>query len=104
MPALKKPTQDDVKLGENALSRTEEELIAIILQGYDIERTSGGAARATLNVLNRKKLGESLRALAEVVDVSSRRASRAAWALVIASGSLVLVTVFFVIATFMAAL
>ena len=59
-------------------------------------------ARAALDVLNRKKLDESLRGLAAVVDASSRMASRAAWALFFATAALVLATGVLVCATFMA--
>ncbi len=100
---MKKLNPDQVEAGKDALSRSEEELIAIIIQGFDSDRTSGGAARATLDVLNRKKLDNSLRHLAEVVDVSSRRASRAGWALVITTALLFLATAGLVFATFIAA-
>ena len=74
---LKKLSSDEIKLGKDALSRSEEELIAIIIQGYD---TSDGAARATLDVLNRKKL------------------ATAAWALFFATAALVIVTGILVLA------
>ncbi len=82
---MKELSQAEVEFGKKALSRSEEELIAIIIQGYDTEGRSGGAARATLDVLNRKKL------------------ANAAWALVIATAALVLATGVLVFATFFVA-
>ena len=82
---LKTLSPDEVTFGKDALSRSEEELIAIIIQGFDSDRISGDAARATLDVLNRKKL------------------ANAAWALFFATAVLALATGVLVFATFMAA-